>query len=469
MTVSAAEQYLLELINRARLDPQAEAARYGLSLNAGLTAGTIAGAPVQVLTYNTELEQAAQGHSEWILETDTFSHTGAGGSDPGDRIVAAGYELTGSWTWRENLAWTGSTSEIDLVDAVEDHHEGLYRSASHRENTFASDIREIGVAQVEGRFTHDGSTFNASTLTLNFASSGTDNFITGVAYTDSDADDFYSIGEGYAGLQITAEGNSDVSASAGGYGVAVSADSAVGVTISQNNITLATLSVDTTAGNVKLDVVTASDGSQSLFLSADTTLITGIADASLLGIGDLNLTGSDADNVLNGNGGDNIIDGGAGDDLLSGGQGADRLIGGTGDDVIRGGEGRAFQWENLQSSSSASTINADVLIGGDGDDRLHGQSGSDVLDGGAGDDRLTGGGGRDTFVFVEGDDVILDFTDNVDSIQLDGSALGIDTVDELLALGQIIDGNAVFDFGDDSLRINDVDDLSILMNDLLVY
>ena len=191
MTVSAAEQYLLELINRARLDPQAEAARYGLSLNAGLTAGTISGTPVQVLTHNTELEQAAQGHSEWILETDTFSHTGAGGSDPGDRIVAAGYELTGSWTWRENLAWTGSTSEIDLVEAVEDHHEGLYRSAGHRENTFASDIREIGVAQVEGRFTHDGSTFNASALTLNFASSGTDNFITGVAYTDSDADDFY--------------------------------------------------------------------------------------------------------------------------------------------------------------------------------------------------------------------------------------------------------------------------------------
>jgi len=36
MTVSAAEQYLLEMINRARLDPQAEAERYGLSLNAGL-------------------------------------------------------------------------------------------------------------------------------------------------------------------------------------------------------------------------------------------------------------------------------------------------------------------------------------------------------------------------------------------------------------------------------------------------
>lgn len=469
MTVSAAEQYLLELINRARLDPQAEAARYGLSLNAGLAAGTISGAPVQVLTHNTDLERAAQGHAEWILETDTFTHTGADGSDPGDRIVAAGYELTGSWTWRENLAWTGTTGELDLVQAIEDHHEGLYRSEGHRENTFASDIREVGVAQVEGLFTQSGSTFNASALTLNFASTGTDHFITGVAYTDSDADDFYSIGEGQSGLRFTADGNSDISASAGGYGVAVAANSNVGVTISQGSTTLATLRVDTSGGNAKLDVVTASDGSQSLALSADATLITGIADASLLGIGDLNLTGSDADNVLNGNGGDNIIDGGAGDDLLSGGQGADRLIGGTGDDVIRGGEGRAFQWESLQSSSSTSTINADVLIGGDGDDRLHGQSGSDVLDGGAGDDRLTGGGGRDTFVFRDGTDVVLDFTNNVDNIQLDGDALGITTVDEALAMGQIVDGNAVFVFGDDSLRVNDVTDLDLLANDLLVF
>jgi len=94
MTVSAAEQYLLELINRARLDPQAEAARYGVSLNTGLAAGTISGTPVQVLAHNTELERAAVDHSEWMLATNTFSHEGVGGSDPGDRIEAAGYEST---------------------------------------------------------------------------------------------------------------------------------------------------------------------------------------------------------------------------------------------------------------------------------------------------------------------------------------------------------------------------------------
>jgi Ca2+-binding RTX toxin-like protein len=469
MTVSAAEQYLLELINRARLDPQAEAARYGVSLNTGLTAGTITGTPRQVLAFNTELEQSALDHSMWMLDEDTFSHTGEDGSDPGDRIVDAGYELTGSWTWRENLAWTGSTGTLDIEQAIEDHHEGLYLSSGHRENTFATDIREIGIAQVTGDFTESGTTYNASMLTLNFASTGTDYFITGVAYTDSDGDEFYGIGEGEAGLVITADGSASTTAEAGGYGVAVSGDDAVAVTVSNGAVTLATLAIDMTDGNAKLDVVTAADGSQSLFLSADTTLFSGIADATLLGAGDLNLTGSDADNILTGNSGENMLTGGAGDDILSGGEGADRLYGGDGTDVLKGGEGRDVSWDSIDHDDADAAANADMLNGGAGDDRLHGQSGADVLNGGAGDDRMTGGGGRDTFVFVEGDDVILDFTDNVDSIQLDGSALGVGTVDEVMALGQIIDGNAVFDFGDDSLRINDVDDLSVLMNDLLVY
>lgn len=469
MTVSAAEQYLLELINRARLDPQAEAARYGLSLNAGLAAGTISGTPVQVLAHNTQLEQAAIDHSEWMLATDTFSHDGIGGTNPGDRIEAAGYELRGSWTWRENLAWTGSTGAIDLAQAVEDHHEGLYRSAGHRVNTFASDIREIGVGQVEGRFTHEGNTFNASMLTLNFASTGAEVFVTGVAYTDTDGDDFYSIGEGQSGLQITADGGTAITAGAGGYQVAVGRDDAVGVTVSQGGTTLATLTVDTSSGNAKLDVVTAADGSQFLALSADATLLTGLTDATLLGAGDLNLTGSADDNTLTGNAGRNTIDGGAGDDMLAGGNGADRLLGGDGDDVIKGGEGRDIRWDSLDIDGSASAINADVLIGGAGNDRLHGQSGNDVLDGGSGNDRLTGGGGRDTFVFRDGNDVVLDFTDNVDNIQIDGNALGVSTVAEALALGQIVDGNAVIDFGDATLRINDVTDLDILANDLIIF
>ena len=40
---TAYEQYFLELVNRARANPGAEAARVGIGLNDGLAAGTIAG------------------------------------------------------------------------------------------------------------------------------------------------------------------------------------------------------------------------------------------------------------------------------------------------------------------------------------------------------------------------------------------------------------------------------------------
>jgi hypothetical protein len=39
------EQYMLELLNRARANPAAEAARHGIDLNEGLPAGTISTTP----------------------------------------------------------------------------------------------------------------------------------------------------------------------------------------------------------------------------------------------------------------------------------------------------------------------------------------------------------------------------------------------------------------------------------------
>ena len=45
MSMTAADQYILELVNRARLDPAGEAARLGIDLNEGLAAGTISATP----------------------------------------------------------------------------------------------------------------------------------------------------------------------------------------------------------------------------------------------------------------------------------------------------------------------------------------------------------------------------------------------------------------------------------------
>src|SRR4051812_30970023 len=84
------EQYIVELINRGRANPAAEAARYNVALNEGLAAGTISTAAKQPLAVNPSLTDGARGHAQWMLAHNTFSHTGANGSSPGDRMSAAG-------------------------------------------------------------------------------------------------------------------------------------------------------------------------------------------------------------------------------------------------------------------------------------------------------------------------------------------------------------------------------------------
>ena len=359
---------------------------------------------------------------------------------PGDRMADAGYEFSGAWAWRENLAWKGSTGVIDMGAAIEPHHAALYRSAGHRQNTFSENVREIGISQVRGDFTKYDMSYDSSMLTLNFAKSGPDVFLTGVAFLDRDGDLFYSIGEGVSAVWFDVGGEVTTTAQAGGYGVGVIATDGLLVTLGQGTQTLASLRMDLSDGNGKLDLMTGADGVRSLLISTDATLVSGIPDATLLGIADLNLTGNAADNVLTGNGGNNLLSGEGGDDQLFGGGGRRTTIGGE-------------------------QQNADVLIGGTGNDVLSGQGGADRLVGGAGNDVLTGGSGRDTFVFNEGRDVITDFTYNVDMIMIETDH----TLAEVMAMGQIIDGDIVFDFGSgDVLTLRDVDDLQGLENSLLI-
>lgn len=440
MNLTSNEQYLLELINRGRLDPALEAQRYGLGLNAGLPAGTIGTDARQVLAPNTVLNQSAQSHSQWMLDEDVFAHQGLDGSNAGDRIAAAGYELTGAWSWRENLAWSGTTGTIDLADAIESHHEGLYRSEGHRVNTFDEEIKEVGISQLRGAFTNDGTTYDSSMVTLNFTSSGTNVFVTGVAFQDRDGDSFYSIGEGRSNIWIAAEGWRVFTTDAGGYGLAVSGHGSTRVEIGQGGATFAQIDMDMTNGNGKLDLMIGADGSRTLLLSADATLISGLPDATLLGVADLELTGNEDDNVLTGNRGDNILDGAGGADQLFGGGGRASVIG-------QGGG------------------NADWLLGGAGNDRMSGQAGADILDGGAGNDMLTGGGGRDTFVFTTGRDEITDFTDNVDQIEIETDL----TLSQVMNVGEVVGSDVVFDFGDgDVLILRDVTDIDSLANDLII-
>lgn len=217
---SAQEVLILELVNRARFDPEAEASRYGIGLNDGGT--NISSTRKPPLAHNTLLVSAARMHSQWMLDADVFSHTGLAGSTPTERVQAAGYVLNGSWTTGENIAWQGTTgSSINMTVAAAGHHELLFKSAGHRINILSTSFRELGVGQLQGMFLYEGTDYLSSMVTQNFARSGSNYFLTGVVYEDNNANDFYDVGEGLAGAVITVNGLAYSALSTGAYAIPI--------------------------------------------------------------------------------------------------------------------------------------------------------------------------------------------------------------------------------------------------------
>jgi len=390
MTLTAAEQLFLELVNRARLDPEAEAARQKIPLNQGVSR-EIDDDAKQALAPNAILERAAEGHSRWMLDTDTFSHTGTGGSSPRGRMEAAGYRLTGDWATGENLSVSATTGRINLNAVVADQFNSLYASPSHRVGMMNEKYRETGVAQVEGVFTQQGTNFNASMITQKFGATGTQAFVTGVIYNDRDRNDFYSIGEGSSGVAVSAGSARAQSAAAGGYGLALRPGEDVAVAIGG-----ARLRVDLSDGNVKVDLVNGN----RILTSGDTVLVSGVREARLLGEEDLSLRGSNASEILRGNRGESELYGGGGNDTLHGGSDKDYLNGGVGADVSYLGGGH----DRDEATTDNGALGADTVYGGTGNDwihagggpdEVHGEAGNDTVFGGTGHDRLYGGDGAD--------------------------------------------------------------------------
>ena len=214
---SAYDQYLLELTNLARSDPAAEATRLGIDLNEGIAAGTISTDAKQPLTLNLNLNSAAKQHSDWMLENDTFSHAGAGGSNPGERMEAAGYTFAPAPAgWGENLAWQGTTGQVDQTQYTADLHESLfvdedYPQRAHRVSMMSDDFSEVGMGVSFGIFTNDGTDYNSAMGTEDFAFTSGPASITGVAYDDTLTldDDFYTPGEALSGVIVTATRDSD--------------------------------------------------------------------------------------------------------------------------------------------------------------------------------------------------------------------------------------------------------------------
>ncbi|MGB7274298.1 MAG: CAP domain-containing protein, partial [Geitlerinemataceae cyanobacterium] len=407
---TAQDQLMLEMVNRARENPQAEADRLlGGDLNEGLASGTISTAAKQPLAFNLNLNAAAEGHSQWMLDNNVFSHTGANGSSSGTRMADAGYPFTGGWGRGENLAWKGTTGSVNFTQFVINNHDNLFvddgvAGRGHRKNLMNASYREVGISSLEGPFTtSSGRTYNSVMSTQDFAySSNRGPFLTGVAYTDAVTDDdFYTVGEGLGGVTVTAVDTSNPSNTAstttwssGGYTLELSTGN-YNVTFSgdfnndgQNDTV--TQSVTIGSENVKVDLTTDTIN----FAPTPTS-------------GSDNLTGSLGNDIINALGGNDTVSGGGGNDTLLGAGGKDLLNGEAGDDRLIGGGGN----DEINGGDSNDTLfgqaGDDLLNGGDDNDIVNGQAGDDLLKGDAGNDRLNGGTENDTLFGGDDRDTLI--------------------------------------------------------------
>lgn len=231
---TANEQYLIELINRARANPTAEAASFGIDLNEGIAPGTIADTPKQPLAVNPFITDAARGHSQFMIDNDQFDHDGIGDGTPYSRMSDAGYTFIPPAASAENIAWSGSFPNVpDTLQTVDKIHRDLFVDTpivdrGHRLNLMDPNLREVGTGIITGAYTSGFTTYNAVMVSQDFADSTGNPFLTGVVYRDTIAhDNFYTPGEGIGGVTITATNldtltdYSTASLDAGGYSLAL--------------------------------------------------------------------------------------------------------------------------------------------------------------------------------------------------------------------------------------------------------
>lgn len=186
---------------------------------------------------------------------------------------------------------------------------------------------------------------------------------------------------------------------------------------------------ETLDGGLGNDLLLGNSGDDSMLggLGLD-VLRGGLGEDTLNGGGDEDrLLGGAGSDTLLGDLGNDILSGGDDDDSLQGDAGNDLLLGDAGDDLLTGGDG------------------ADTLRGGLGNDTLVGGAGADALNGGSGDDTMTGGGNPDTFFFAfgNGNDLITDFADNADKLNL--RAFGIADLSTLVSHASDVTGGLLID------------------------
>lgn len=364
---SSLERQMLELIN-------AERASRGLQ-------------PVQL---ELRLNDAAEDHSQWMLDVDKFSHTGVGKSQPWDRMEDAGFVFSGSWRATENIAWQSVRGAPGLADDVQNLHDSLMNSPGHKANILDPNVTVIGIGIETGKYLHNGVNYDAIMVTQNFART-------------SAAVQLDTGGSGGGGTPLPSPAPAPIPAGP----VEIFVKPGKTGNAEDNWFTLEVGKAGRLDGRGGDDTLTGQSGRDTLLgRSGDDTLRgEGGRDRLFGGQGNDTLEGGDDRDILKGQAGDDTMSGGTGDDVLRGGSGTNIMTGGAGADdfFFSNGINRVTDFEDgdqvVLRSSAAIKSYKDLM------NNHISQSGSDVvIDDGKGhmvilEDTLLADLDRDSFIF----------------------------------------------------------------------
>jgi uncharacterized protein YkwD len=207
---TAQEQMFLELLNDARANPAA----YGASIGVDLSYIP----PAPPLAMEPTLVESARLHSIDMSVRNYVSHYTPEGFGPYDRMIAAGYPPGGYWEESIAAGAIYPTPADALRALITDAGEP---DLGHRYHLLGygpvNDMQEqVGIGIVQG-----GPGLYQNYYTIDTAViPGSPAFLTGVVYSDANANGAYDPGEGLAGVTITvADAGSTVTLDSGGYSI----------------------------------------------------------------------------------------------------------------------------------------------------------------------------------------------------------------------------------------------------------
>ncbi len=256
LSISGEEQLFVYMLNRARHDPVEYQTEQSLPVDLAYVT------PRGPLAVNDSLSDSAEFHAVEMATYNYFGHQSSVTGDwPNKMARDFGYTLPASWSsganYIESLAagsygsYAQPTAPLNALIVDSGVNPPGHRNHLFGIGSFNAANREIGV----------GYGYNAAATYRNYwaihatRSDPAGEFLTGVAFNDLNGNGRYDLGEGLAGVTVTANALTTTTNSQGGWAIQATAG-VYNVTASGGGLgTTATASVTLGADNVEVDFV----------------------------------------------------------------------------------------------------------------------------------------------------------------------------------------------------------------------